>query len=137
MSALLTTPITITWIASDPNMTLANCPVIELGADKRLSIECLIDNGTDGQAPTDNPQGSFQLYFSADKNTPLSFVRNLIAETATPGQGYLVDIAPNGNALVKAVANFTDCPCRYAIVLPVRTGGTTARARLFVTVGTN
>jgi hypothetical protein len=135
MSALLTTPITITLSSTDPNTVLANCPAIELGADKRLSIECIIDNGTDNAAPTDSPQGSFRLYFSGDKNNA-PFVRNLIAETNTAGVGYLVDINPTGNnALVQAYANFTDCPGRYCKILWVWTAGTTARCRLFVTEG--
>lgn len=133
MSALLSTPITFLLQTGDPNTVLATCPSIELGADKRVSLQCAIDNGA-GLAPTDNPQGSFQLYFSAD---PLSapFIRNLLAEA---GIANITGIAPNGNNLVSAQANFTDCPARYCKVLYVVSNSAPAsRCRIWVTAGTN
>lgn len=135
MSALLSTPLTFQLQTSDPNTVLATCPYIELGADKRLSLQCAIDNGAaTPAAPTDNPQGSFQLYFSADPiNAP--FIRNLLAES---GVANITGIAPNGNNLVSAQANFTDCPARYCKVLyVVSNSAPLSRCRLWVTAGTN
>lgn len=95
-----------------------------------LSIHCVIDGGSDAAPPVDTPVGAWRLYFAGDERAP--YIRSTAAEN---GKLSLADIAPNGNTYVNALANFTNIPLARAKLVYARTsGGTTARATLYITV---
>lgn len=95
-----------------------------------LSVHCVIDGGTDGAPPVDSPVGAWQLYFAGDERAP--YIRCTAAES---GKLSLADIAPNGNTYVNAFANFTNIPlARCKLVYSRTSGGTSARATLYITV---
>lgn len=121
--------------------SLAAAEWIEVGENGRLDIHCIIHSGNSAlsnvpltDAPTGTPVGAFRLYCAGgevandDQVTP---VRITAAETGTNS---LADIAPNGNSLVNAIANFTDVPgARCKIVYARTSGGTGDYATLLVT----
>ncbi len=95
-----------------------------------LSIHAVIDGGSDAAPPTDSPVGAWQLYLAGDERAP--YIRAIAAET---GKLSLADIAPNGNVYVNAFANFTNIPlARCKLIYARSSGGTTARATLYITV---
>jgi hypothetical protein len=117
---------TITPFLLGATQTVDAAYAIPIGEDGDLAIQCLIDNGTDGVAPTDTPAGSWQLWCSSDGQT---YSRVSGADTE------LAKIAPAGNALVSAYAILEGVPGSSAKLVYVRTGGgATTRARLRVTV---
>lgn len=117
--------------ADGVQQTEANTTVIELGAEKFLSVVCTIDNGTNDANPSDAPIGTWQLWLSAANDWP--FVRVVEAETGTFS---LAGLAAVGNTAVKASANFESCPGARAQIRYVRGSGgaVSARCSLYVTV---
>ena len=96
----------------------------------QLSVHCVIDGGSSGVAPSDSPVGAWQLYLAGDEAAP--YIR---CKAAEHGRLSLADIAPSGNALVNAFANFAHVPlARCKLIYQRTSGGTTARATLYVTV---
>ncbi len=108
--------------------TLDTGIVIELQELKNLQIQAVIDNGADDVVPTGTPVGSWRLHCSGQDDAKPA--RITAAET---GSMSLADIAPNGNNLVDAYANFTDTPGARARLYYVRSSGT-ARCTLYITV---
>ncbi len=105
---------------------LADVQAIKLKKPGELSIRVKIDNGTDGQAPTDTPVGAWWLY-CGDSSAGDDFTRY----TSDDVDAELAKIAPNGNVLVDAWANFTSLPGIEAKLIFVFTGpgGASSRAR--------
>jgi hypothetical protein len=116
--------------AGGENQALESARAIRLGPEGLLSIHCVVDGGSEGQAPTDAPLGSWRLYCAGDERAPYARIRS-----AESGPESLASIAPKGNVLVSEYAIFEGAPGVAAKVLYVRTsGGATARATLYVTV---
>lgn len=121
-------------LASD-TPSVADAAWINLGENGRLDIQAIIHHGDDiTAAPTGTPVGSWRLYFAGAEGVgaaPVTPVRVTAAET---GANSLADIAPNGNNLVNAVANFTDCPgTRCKAVYVYGSGGVGDKATLLIT----
>lgn len=109
--------------------TLADAPTIDLGDEGLLSIQCIIDGGAEGQAPTDSPAGAFQLWCAGDESAPFSRV-----SAADSGPMNMTALSPQANTYVNAFANFEAVPGTRCKIVYARTGGgTTARATLYVT----
>lgn len=115
--------------AGGPNQLIDSIDAFEVGASGLVSIQCVIDNGSTGQDPSDNPQGSWRLYGAGDTQAP--FARIVAAES---GEFSLADIAPIGNTFVNAIASFECFPgVRGKIQYVYGSGGANTRCTLYVT----
>src|SRR3990172_12143455 len=121
-------------LASD-TPSVAAAEWIEVGENGRLDIQAIIHSGSDiTAAPTGTPNGSWRLYFAGAQEIGGVAVTPVRVTAAETGANSLAHIAPNGNNLVNAVANFTDCPGTRCKAVFVRVdGGTGDKATLIVT----
>jgi hypothetical protein len=121
--------------------SLADAEWIDVGENGRLDIQCIIHTGNAALsnvpltgAPTGTPVGSFRLYCAGAEYSNDDAVTPVRITAAETGTNSLADIAPNGNNLVNAMANFTDVPGTRCKVLYVRSsGGAGDYATLLVT----
>lgn len=117
---------TVASLGADETLGVAG---VELHRGGELSIQCLIDNGTDGVNPSDSPVGAWQLWSTMDGT-------NYTRLTSTAIDAELAKIAPNTNTAVNAVATFAGVAGTSCKVIYKRTsGGAATRARLFCVVG--
>lgn len=120
-------------LASDtPSVSAAEW--IEIGENGRLDIQAILHHGDDiTAAPTGTPVGAWRLYCSGAQEIGGVAVTPVRIAAAESGTNSLADIAPNGNTLVNAVANFTDVPgTRAKLVYAFSSGGTGDKATLIV-----
>lgn len=121
-------------LASDtPSVSAAEW--IEVGENGRLDIQAILHHEDDiTAAPTGTPVGSWRLYCAGAQEIGGVAVTPVRITAAETGANSLADIAPNGNNLVNAVANFTDVPgTRCKVVYVFGSGGTDDKATLIVT----
>lgn len=111
-------------LALGADSNLATTREITVGPLGYVALQVLIDNGAGG-APTDAPQGAFELLCSGDgeRYTKIDY---------TELTDELARVAPNGNAVVDAWAIIEDVPGSVAKLRYKRTsgGGTDARATI-------
>lgn len=103
------------------DQVVANLQAIPLGRGGSLGLQCVIETAA-GAAPTDNPQGVFELYASGDGIT-FTMVTDSGAVTE------LAKIKPNGNARVEGFASFTGIPASSVKVRYNATSGGTGDSR--------
>jgi hypothetical protein len=111
--------------------TLDTATEFEIPEDGNFWVQCVIDGGSYTTAPADTPVGAWQLWLQGDESVP--YARYTAAETGTNS---LAGLAPSGNTLVNAIANFERMPARKGKIVYGRTsGGAAARATLIIGKG--
>lgn len=103
---------------------LAAADWIDIGDKGRLDLHVVVHHGDDiTAAPTGTPVGAWRLHFAGTKDIGGVAVTPVRLTSAESGTNSLADVAPNGNNLVNALANFTDVPGTCAKLLYVRASG--------------
>lgn len=128
MNTRIPKQIAITLASGGKGQTEALSEAIPLGPLGLVTVQSVIDNGTDNAAPSDAPIGSLRLYSSAMPGAPYSLVDTANAD--------LDAISPIGNTAVNKTKSFESTP-GYSIklVYAYTSGGAgTGRARIYVTV---
>lgn len=120
-------------LASD-TASVAAAQWIEIGENGRLDVHAVLHHGTDvTAAPTGTPVGAWRLYCAGAEELGGVAITPVRITAAESGTNSLADIAPNGNNLVNAVANFTDVPgTRCKLVYVFGSGGAGDKATLML-----
>lgn len=119
----------ISTAASGYGQTLATAESITVPESGLVSVVCSVDNGTEDQAPTDNPNGALKMYACGAVTDTAEFV------PVTKADADLLVISPKGdNVNVKGIASFECTPGVAIKIVYVRSSGGGSGSRIRVRV---